>query len=87
MGPDEGWREASWGSARLPAARVTPDPLPLIPTSVRPVNGSVREESIHCKSVEEIDPDSITVVVLDGSCAWKRIRKLPALESKHGQLG
>lgn len=42
------------GLGALPATRVTPDPLPFIPTSVRPVNGSVREESIHCKSVEEI---------------------------------
>lgn len=45
MGPGGGWRAASGGLGRF---------FPLTPTSLRPVNGAVREESINCKSVEEI---------------------------------
>ncbi|KAF3827848.1 hypothetical protein GH733_001083 [Mirounga leonina] len=42
--------------ARSPSSGLTPDPsASSLPTPfLRPVNGAVREESIHCKSVEEI---------------------------------
>lgn len=48
--------EGGGGWTGSPFAGLTPDPSASSPPtpSRRPVNGAVREESIHCKSVEEI---------------------------------